>query len=189
MASKVDICNFALSRLGSSSITSLTDNTIEAKACNLLYDDLADEVMVEGEWTTTVVRTDLAQTTNTPTYEFSLEYQLPVSPFALRVLSIDEGIPGANNYRIEGDKLLTNLTSVNIRYIGRITDTQQYGVLLQRAIVARLALELSYRLTGDKAFSATLQDQYNNVLASNLSADNQQGHKDVVVTPDLDEVR
>ena len=189
MASKVSICNFALSRLGVSSITSLTDNTVEAKACNLIYDDIADEVMVEGEWSSTIVRATLAQTTNTPTYEFTYEYQLPVSPLTLKVLSLDEFPPGSNDYKIEGDKLLTDLTAVNIRYIGRITDTQQYGVLLQRAIVARLALELNYSLTSDKGLTQQLEAQYERVLDRNLTSDNVQGSKDIVSTPDLDEVR
>ena len=36
MTSKVQICNMALSRLGASTITSLTDNTTEANLCNTL---------------------------------------------------------------------------------------------------------------------------------------------------------
>lgn len=189
MASKVSICNQALSRLGADSITSLTDNTIEAKACNLIYDDIADEVILEGDWTAAIQRASLAKTANTPTFGYTNEFQLPVSPFCLKVLNVDEIPVGYNAYKIEGDKLLTDMSTVKIRYLGRITDTEKYGTLLQRVIIARLALELGYRLTADKALLDRLEQQYDRVLSQALANDGQQGSKDEISTPDLTDVR
>ena len=155
----------------------------------LIFDDLADEVMLEGEWATAITRATLAQTTNTPVFDYDFEYQLPVLPFCLKVLELDESPVGTNRYAIEGDKLLVDMTTVGIRYIGRITNTEKYGNNLQQAIVARLALELAYRLTGDKGTARILEDQYNRILTRGLASDGQQGSKRIVVTPDLTEVR
>lgn len=145
--------------------------------------------MIEGEWTSTVRRRALAQTTNTPAFEFTYEYQLPVSPFCLKVLNIDEAPIGSGKYKIEGDKLLSDAIAVNIRYIGKLTDTEDYGILLQKAIVSKLALELSYRLTSDKTLSNSLSIDYERALINGLSGDGQQGSKDTISTPDLTEVR
>lgn len=185
MSSKVGICNLALARLGGARITSLTDNTVEAKLCNLMYDELADEVMVEGPWASTIARAELAQTTTTPVFGYSNQFQLPVSPFCLRVLDINENVPGCYDFSIEGDKLLMDTNAVSIRYIGRITDTQSYGPLLQKAIVSRLSAELAYPLTGQAAVADRLHERYMQDVASGLSADGQQGSPEQTVSTTL----
>lgn len=51
MASEVDICNRALSAIGTrSQITSLTEKSAEARQCNLLYADLRDELLRMAPW-------------------------------------------------------------------------------------------------------------------------------------------
>lgn len=189
MASQVQICNLALSRLGASTITSLTDGTTEAKLCNTLFSDLADEVMVEGSWSTTINRASLARTTNTPAFEYSYEHQLPVDPKCLKVLNIDEDSPGSIDYRIEGDKLLSDETTIKIRYIARLTDTEDWGPLLTRAFISRLASELAYPLTGDNTKADIEFKRYKLFLSEGLAIDGQQGSKEVVSSSDLIDVR
>jgi len=189
MASKVQICNMALSRLGASTITSLTDNTTEAKLCNTLFDDLADRVMVQGSWTTTIFRAALALTTNTPSFGFSYEFQLPVDPLCLKVLDINEAKPGTLEYRIEGDKLLCDSSTIKIRYIGKLTDTEEYGPLLTEAIELLLASYLAFPITGDRMIAQSMREEYSIFLANNLAVDGQQGSKDKIISDGLIDVR
>jgi hypothetical protein len=156
MASKVEICNLALSRLATNRITSLSDNTIEAKQCNAIYDEVADDVMSLGPWPSTITRATLAQTATTPTYEYTYEYQLPTLPKCLRVLRINEQKAGDIDFQIEGDKLLTDEATVDIKYIGRVTDTEQYDSYLKQAIVWRLVAEMAYKFTGQASVTTTL---------------------------------
>lgn len=189
MASKVQICNMALSRLGASTITSLTDNTTEAKLCNTLFDDLADRAIIQGSWATTIKRAELARTTTTPEYEYSYEFQLPTDPKCLKVLDINESSPGTEPYRIEGDKLLTDNDTIKIRYIGRLTDTEDYGVLLTEAVEILLASYLAMPISGDARLASTLREEYANIITLNLAIDGQQGSKELVIADDLIEVR
>lgn len=189
MASKVQICNLALIKIGESIITSLTDNTERAKACNIIFDDMADEVMSEGPWTSAVARAKLNQLSDTPNHGFSYQYQLPTDPYCLKVLRIDEDLDGLYEYKIEGSKLLTDLTSVNIEYIGRIEDTEQYDVDLKKAIISRLAAELSYRFTGSASVTEKLIQEYKENLANGLSNNNQQGSIDIVNNDTYTDVR
>jgi len=179
----------ALSKLGANTIVSLTDGTSEAILCNTFFEDLAKRVMVQGSWTSTIKRAALAQTTNTPTYDYSYEYQLPVGPKCLKVLDIDEEVPGTIDYRIEGDKLLTDESSINIRYIGYLTTTEDYGVLLTEAIETLLASYLALPLTGNAQLSQALKQEYIEILNNNLAVDGQQGEKQTVSITDLIEVR
>lgn len=189
MASTVQICNLALSRLGANTITSLTDGTTEAKLCNTFFSVLADEVMVEGSWSTTIKRASLARTTNTPAFGYTYEYQLPVDPKALKILNIDEIQPGSTEYKIEGDKLLTDSSSIKIRYIAKLEDTEDWGPLLTRAFTARLASELAYALTGDNSKADIEFRRYQLFVQEGLALDNQQGSKQTIIAPDLTDVR
>lgn len=51
MASAVTICNRALQAIGTrTSIASLTEQSVEARNCNLIYDDTRDEVLQMAYW-------------------------------------------------------------------------------------------------------------------------------------------
>lgn len=189
MTSKVKICNLALSRLGAATITSLTDGTAESKLCSTFFDDLAEEVIIEGSWTSTIQRASLAKTTNTPTFGYSNEFQLPVDPKCLRVLNIDEDAPGGIDYRIEGDKLLSDSSSIKIRYIANLTDTEDWDPMLKRAFVSRLASELAYPLTGDERKQEIEFQRYEFFLERGLAIDGQQGSKEQIDATDLLSVR
>ena len=179
----------ALSRLGASTITSLTDNTTEAKLCNTYFDTLADRVMLQGSWTSVIKRASLARTTTTPTFDFTYEYQLPVDPKCLKVLNIDECSPGEIDYKIEGDKLLTDETSVKIRYIAQLTDPADFDPMLTEALEVLLASYLAMPITGDKPLARELRQEYFELVQHNLAIDGQQGSKEQVVASDLTEIR
>ena len=189
MASKVQICNMALSRIGAATITALTDNTAEAKLCNTLFDDLADRAMIQGSWTTTITRVSLSKTTATPAFEYTNEFQLPVDPKCLKVLNVNANSPGEIEYRIEGDKLLTDESSIKIRYIAQLVDTEDYGTLLTEAIEILLASYLAVPIMGDANTATTLKQEYLEMISRNLAIDGQQGSKDTIVSTDLTEVR
>lgn len=187
MSTKVQICNMALSRLGAAIITSMTDGTPNAKLCNTLFDDLADRVLVQGSWTIAVVRASLAQSSTAPSYGYAHAYQLPTSPKCLRVLDV-EGDPDMD-YRIEGDKLLSDFDEINLRYIGRPVSTEQYSSGLTEAIEALLASYLAYPITGSKELADLLKREYVSLVADSLARDGQQGSKDELVISDLIDIR
>ena len=189
MASKVKICNLALSRIGASRITSLTDGTVESTLCNVLYEDMAEEVMSEGSWSSTIARSALNVTTNTPAFGFSYEFQLPTVPRTLKILNINEDTVGDYDFRIEGDKLLANVSSVSVRYVSFIEDTASYDVYLKRALVSRMAAEMAYTLTGSATVAERLYARYLRDLDDGLSNNGQQGSEQLTVSPDLLKVR
>ena len=145
--------------------------------------------MSEGPWTSTVSRVALNKTTNTPAFGFTSEFELPTNPRVLRILSIDELQTGSDDYRIEGGKLLANISTMKVRYIGFIEDTASYDVNLKKCIVSRLASELAYSQTGSTALAERLYARYLRDLEDGLSSDGQQGSNDITISPDLTDIR
>ena len=159
MASTVDIANFALNNLGASNITSLDENSKAARVVNQRYESVRDAVFRAHPWNCLINRASLAQETTTPAFGYTYQYALPTDPFCLRVLEFSNGtlsypqdnitnITGGPVFVIEGRKLLTDEGTAQIKYIGRVTDTQLYDASLTEALAARLAAEICYAITG-----------------------------------------
>jgi len=159
MASTVDIANFALNNLGASNITSLDENSKAARVVNQRYESVRDAVFRAHPWNCLINRASLAQETTTPAFGYTYQYALPTDPFCLRVLEFSNGTlsypqdnitnnTGGPVFVIEGRKLLTDEGTAQIKYIGRVTDTQLYDASLTEALAAKLAAEICYAITG-----------------------------------------
>ena len=142
MASIVDICNRALSKLGQIRITSLTDNNKAAKACNHAYEYVRDAVLRDHVWNCTMTRAQLAPLSTTPSFGFDYQYQQPGD--CIKVVEVDTSYP----WTVEGRAILTDQgPTLDIRYQKREEDPNQYDPLLLEALAAKLAYELAEELT------------------------------------------
>lgn len=159
MPSTVDIANYALNNLGASNISSLDENSKAARIVNQRYDAVRDAVFRAHPWNCLIQRAQLAQETDAPAFGYTYQYALPTNPYCLRVLEFSNGTlsypqdnitnnSGGPVFVIEGRKLLTDEAVARIKYIGRITDPQQYDASLVEALAARLAAEVCYAITG-----------------------------------------
>ena len=170
MASEVEICNSALTRLGANTIVSFTDNTTEAKACSQIYERVRDAVLVSHPWNFAITRASLAKLTSVPSWGFANEFQLPTD--CLRVLDVqDQSI----KYEIEGRKVLANIDPFNIKYITTVTATGYFSAQFREALEKKLALELSFLLVQSSTQQQLLQSEYNTALADARSFDAQEG--------------
>ena len=153
--SKVDICNNALAKLGAKQITSLTDDSQEARLCALFYDQIREDMLSSHPWNFAIKRQALSQLSSTPAFEFAYEYQLPSD--YLRVLRVyNSNYP----FRVEGRKLLTNATEANIIYIASIEDPTEFPPYFVETFATRLALEMAYSLAGSMVLYQTLTKIY-----------------------------
>jgi hypothetical protein len=185
---KTELVNMSLTKLGKSRLTSFdSDTSEEAVVARLLFDELRDQVTEEGPWTFAVKRAELGLLSSTPEYEFLYEHQLPTD--CLRVLEIDESIPGNLIHRVEGRKLLSDETSIEITYLSQVTDVSQWSAGFKRAFILRLAAEMSYAFRADKALTQGLYEQYQDSIQRGLATDGKQGSNQTISSSDLIEVR
>ena len=137
----VSICSDALLLIGAKAISSFNDGTDESSVCDRLYPDIRDTTLVMYPWSFGMKKVQLAQLITTPTTVWRYEYQLPgdklANPRAV-YNSANSGSPVQKDWEIQGDKLLTNLTSVYIDYQFSVPEyaMPQYFVQLLKYMVA-----------------------------------------------------
>ena len=137
----VSICSDALLLIGAKAISSFNDGTDESSVCDRLYPDIRDSTLSMYPWSFSMKKVQLAQLITTPTTVWRYEYQLPgdklSNPRAV-YNSANMGSPVQKDWEIQGDKLLTNLTSVYIDYQFSVPEyaLPQYFVQLLKYMVA-----------------------------------------------------
>jgi hypothetical protein len=149
------VCNIALKRLGCTQIVSLVDGSNEATVLSALYENTRDRLLRELPWNMAQFRVTLASDpTKTPVFGYGFVYPLPTKPYCLKVEETD---PDDAVYSIEnthdsaglitGRALLTDESSISIRYTGQVTDPQQWDASFVEALASDLAAQSAYTLT------------------------------------------
>lgn len=161
MASVIEICNSALNLLGASTISSLSDDSKNARLCNQRYEPIRNKIFRSHPWNCLIKRVELAQDVTPPTIEYDYAYTLPSD--CLRVLKIHNGstdsIASDLDYKIEGRKLVTNQGTIYLVYVALITDPNEFDVALQEAIAAQMAADLAYAITNNATLAKNYQEQ------------------------------
>lgn len=160
MASVIDICNRALQKLGAERITSLTQKSENARACNIIYEPIRNAELRSHPWNFAIKRARLAASSTTPAFGFDNKYALP-SDF-LRLLPPDSDYNyNSIDWQIEGKFILTNDTgSLDIRYIAVVEDPTLFDALFIEVLANRIAIELCEQLTQSNTKAQMVRDDY-----------------------------
>lgn len=182
MATKLQICNMALTLLKTDTISSLDEeDSKNAFYCNLFFDQVSAEVMSVGAWNSVLTRTKLNQS-GTPLFGFSYQYALPVD--CLSVISIHEY---SGKWQREGNLLLMNNDVCYVRYAKNLDLTADYDVLLTSAVVDYLVVKLSYVISASETVVQMAQKDYKEKIQLGLAQNSVQGSivtlQDNVITP------
>ena len=161
MASEVDIINSAMNMIGASNIIERGEDSKAARVSNQRYDSIRDAVLRAHPWNCAVTRVNLAPDTDAPAFDWDYAFTLPTDPYCLRVLRLDYL---DIEFRVEGRKIVTNEQSINLIYIARVTDPNTYDTLLQEAIAARLAADVSYTLSQSTSLTQNMYSLYEQKL-------------------------
>lgn len=179
MSSEVQICNRALIKLHATLITSLTEESEEAVFCNSLYPQVRDEVLRMHFWNFAVKQATLQQLVGTPKFDFQYKYQLPSD--YVRIYRMENS---RQRYKIKGQELHTDLTSVDIEYIAKVTDPTKFDPMFSNAVSLRLAAELAYAIAGSESRGQSLLAEFEQYMKKAKRADGQEGTPDKL-TADL----
>ena len=183
MASKVSIANLALTILGADRITALEDNNENARRLTAIYDACLEDVLRAHPWNFAIKRQALARLTTTPAFGYDYEFQLPGD--CLRPIEANDGTNIITSYAIEGRKLLTDEDAINIKFISNITDPNQYTAQFIMVLSARLASELAYAITNNKANAELIMSIYMERLQVAKETDAQESDSVAVIDDDL----
>lgn len=161
MSSIVDICNSALNQIGASNIIALTEDSKAARICNQRYEYVRDAVFRAHPWNCLVNRVTLAPDSDAPAFEFDNAFTLPTDPYCLRILNLryDDIV-----HRVEGRKILCDEDTIELLYVGRVTDPAQYDSLLLETLSASLAADIAYPLIGSTTLAQQMRIIYEDKL-------------------------
>lgn len=176
-ATKTDIVNAALRHLGAQRVTSIDDNVPRAKAIKDIYEMVKRKLLEEMKPSFAVKRSSLTQSGTDPDFGYERQFELPAD-FIIAVKE-NEGYP----YEIEGQKVLTDQTVVELVYIFDVTDTSYFTPAFVKAFYMALAAEASYALTESASNRDALFQQAEIAKMEAMGSDSAQDDTGSVLTP------
>jgi hypothetical protein len=180
MASKIDIANRALTKIGDDRIMDILDDQENAKVLNSMYDTVLMAELRARVWNFSVKRAALPALASVPAFGFTNEFQLPADH--LRLIQVGEIYVGLSlsdyvgmseaEFQVEGRKILTDFPApLNIRYVSLVTDPGLYDALFVEAFACKLAMECCERLTQSNTKRQLAAEEYALAIRSALRAD------------------
>jgi hypothetical protein len=173
MASKVDICNRALDLIGAERITSLNEDSKSGKLCLRNYDKSRDAVLEAHDWSSCVKRTTLAPLAEAPEFQYANQFQLPSD--CIRVL---EAYSATSLPEKEGRRLLSDDNAINLKYVARVDDPNEYDPALRELIAYKLAADICFAITNNSSMTQYMANEYRVQLAETRSIDSAQARTD-----------
>jgi hypothetical protein len=163
--SVVSICNLALQKLGAQRITALDEDSNNARDCNACYEQKRDQELRANKWKFSICRATLAPSATEPDFDFA--YAFPVPTDFLRLLPPNRN---ALDWTMEShtgtQHILTNDgDTLEIRYIKRITDPEQFDPLFVEMLACSLALQLSEKITQSNTKKDSIKEDYKRARA------------------------
>lgn len=144
--SKIEICNIALSHLGSERVTTLTGGTLTepARLCNIMYDPSRQYVLQDHEWGFATILAYLSTIDTTSTgYEYT--YQYPNGCLQAREIYQDSEGEKPIDFEIRANPalvtrhILTDQDDAILVYTGDITNTNMFSPAFVMALTYHLA--------------------------------------------------
>jgi hypothetical protein len=161
ISNETSIANLALTRLGAQRVTDIdTEQTENAAKIRAVFDFLRDETLRGHTWNFATQRVNFNKLTTSPLYGFLNEFQIPGN--VLRILPPSTGFSSnlAGEYKIEGDKVLTDDDTFQARCILRIEDTTKWDSTFVEVFATRLQAELAYAIVNNRALANDLTQVY-----------------------------
>lgn len=171
----VDICNRALSRLGTrATIAALDENSTEARTAYIWYAATRDVLLRSHDWNFARRRVILAEQGIAPT-GWSFRYALPTD--CVRLLRIASALPLRDSVRFEvaGDStsrfVLCDEPAAEAVYTARVDDPNLYDAGFASALVDQLAAHIAYPITQKTEIAVRLAQMARAALADAMVAD------------------
>lgn len=175
MAGEVGICNRALQKVGAAAITSLDDQSVNARACKRAYYEVRDALLAAHPWNFAIQRFQLAASATPP--EFGPTNSFPLPTGWLRVLPPDP-LQNFNDrdWIIEGNSILSywgansSFSSspgviLNVRCVMKVEDANLMHPTFREALASKLGYELAEPLTQSNTKKKACDDDYKMAIA------------------------
>lgn len=175
-ASDIELINRSLALLGIESITSLSDNSKQASIARVLFNDTRAAVFRGHPWNCLTKRASLPIDVTKPVYGYTNRFALPAD--YLRLLEVENS--KSVLYQLERGHLLSDESTMNVKYTALITDVTLYDTLLVDTLSARIAADLAQPLLQSTSAMEQMWQMYELKLREAKFVDAQEQAQDVI---------
>ena len=145
--SEVSICNIALQELGATRITSLDENTRNARSCNACYEAMRDLELRDHNWNFAGVRAVLAPHATAPISDYTYAFILPTDCLKVRRVNTNETDFRRENHLGAQAILTSSSNTLYLLYTQRVTDVAQFDPLFSHMLSCRIAMQMCEEIT------------------------------------------
>jgi len=172
--SKTDLLNKALTLVGAAPVTSIDDDTTNARTLSRVYEISLKSILSECKWNFATKRVNLSQLNVTLDWYDTGEvyvYQKPND--VIRIFGLHSA---AASWREEGDYIISDTSGLGIRYVYYLDVPSKYPGYFVDAFVDRLASEIAYAIVNSSSLAEKHLQKYENIsLPKAVAADSQSG--------------
>ena len=153
-ASWTQICNRALGRLGSDTITDLSEGTKNAEYCGRFLPEAIEYVLGQWDFKFARRRQRLAMNAEQPAFGWKYQFNYPMD--CIRLVKVLDGAVENVPYQAENGKILTDADEIYLVYIARPDDPNHLPQSVRKAISTHLAYLLTTPLTSNEQLIALI---------------------------------
>jgi len=178
MASQVEICNRALTKIGGKRITSMGDASVAARAMTALWDTVRRAELRKRFWSFALTRDTLPASSTTPPWGFANAFPLPANFLRLFQVNDEYAVPSLTDYRQADDSawaieqqddiqvVLTDFSApLKIRYVQDVTNPGAFDALFVEALASKLGYEACYEITQSNQRQEACAKDYSTAVA------------------------
>jgi hypothetical protein len=161
--SETAIMNMALDLLEEQPILAGDDDTATVRWMNRNFGPIRDALLRQHPWNWALARASLPASLDAPAFQWARQFELP--PGCLRVLPIFDQYGRPWQFEIEGRRILTDAGApLQIRYVERVTDTNQWDPMFVQVMAAALAYRMASWLTGKLGYRDRIKQELRELL-------------------------
>lgn len=198
--SPTEICNLALSWLAGNRITSLEDDSDEARLCKANYNMSRRAVLEEQEWTFAIRRDEIPSLASPPLFGYQFQFLVP-STLIYGIAVYDPADANIRNEEAEqirhsyetnsdgANIILADIEKIHIKFVGEVINTSRHSPLFDQTLAAHIAMNIAVQLTENEAHFVRMVKLFDANLDRAKSSNGMQGSREKLARSQQERVR
>jgi hypothetical protein len=177
--SKTQILNKALTLIGAAPVTSIDDDTTNARTLSNVYETSLRSILSECKWNFATKRIDLSLSTDTlDWYDVGQTYVYQKPADMIRIFDTNDS---NSTWREEGEYIISDTTGLGVRYVYYLDVPSKYPSYFVDAFVDRLCADIAYMIVNSTTLGEKYKALYESVsLPKAISSNSQTGVQQVL---------
>ena len=99
---------------------------------------------------------------------------MPTDPYCLRVINVYDTSDNETNFECRARHIYADVSSIDIIFVGRITDPNEFDSMFMKTLVDLLAYRMAFPITRSRETTEAMFQMFRNSMADAMSVDSQE---------------